>query len=368
MMPFGLRDSDRRLFVSLIGALVVFVITASYLVIHTLQVPVLSDPTTVTVTMTRTGGLYAGSAVTYRGKQVGKVLSVELSTTGSVAATVRLDPGTEIPAAARVRVRSLSPVGEQYLDFQPRSDQAPYLADGSSIHASAEDLPTTLATTVINLGKLVDQVDPKLLRSVVSSMGTALGGTGGDIADILDGTAELVGTIDQEWPRISRVLLNTETLLRMGSRNATAIRSFSRDARLIAGELKNFDPELRDVFDRTPQQFVEMVRLIGVLDRALPPVLSRTIKLTDILVFRDPHLRELLQRYPVAIRALGDAMYDGAMRGQLMLQQDFQCVYDGPKRAPTELKAYPMYTEGQCESPSNRVVRGAKQAPGPTSR
>ena len=70
--------------------------------------------------------------VTYRGVQVGKVTDVKL-TENAAEATLTLDTSPKIPADLQADVRSVSAVGEQYVDLRPRTDSGPYLQDGSVI-------------------------------------------------------------------------------------------------------------------------------------------------------------------------------------------------------------------------------------------
>src|SRR5580693_35593 len=86
---------------------------------------------TVTLELPATGGLYRFSNVTYRGVQMGKVTSVELTQTGAKA-KLSLNTSPKIPAdltacperpgppdQCGAYVRSVSAVGEQYVDLRP---------------------------------------------------------------------------------------------------------------------------------------------------------------------------------------------------------------------------------------------------------
>src|SRR5262249_9199176 len=87
---------------------------------------------TVKLELPAAGGLYRFSNVTYRGVQIGTVTSVALTKAGAEA-TMSLDKSPEIPADLRAEVRSVSAVGEQYVDLRPRTDHGPTLRDGSVI-------------------------------------------------------------------------------------------------------------------------------------------------------------------------------------------------------------------------------------------
>src|ERR1700742_2568216 len=83
---------------------------------------------TVTLELPATGGLYRFSNVTYRGVEMGKVTSVGLTPTGAKA-TLSLNTSPKVPADVQADVRSISAVGEQYVDLRPRTDSGPYLKD-----------------------------------------------------------------------------------------------------------------------------------------------------------------------------------------------------------------------------------------------
>src|ERR1700728_4588995 len=89
---------------------------------------------TVTLELPAAGGLYRFGNVTYRGVQVGKVTAVNLTSNGPKA-TLSLGTSPRIPADLQAEVRSISAVGEQYVDLRPRTDSGPYLKDGSVIAA-----------------------------------------------------------------------------------------------------------------------------------------------------------------------------------------------------------------------------------------
>ena len=81
---------------------------------------------TVKLELPASGGLYRFSNVTYRGVQVGKVTAMDVSRTQATA-TLSLATSPKIPADLQAEVRSVSAVGEQYVELMPRTDSPPYL-------------------------------------------------------------------------------------------------------------------------------------------------------------------------------------------------------------------------------------------------
>ena len=144
-------------------------LTVVYLYGSILGESVTKRPIHVTVAMSQTGGLFEGSGVSYRGVRVGKVDSIRLEGTG-VSARISIDPGTRIPADSAAAVRTLSPAGEQFLDFQPSSAGGPYLRTGSNVAESRTTTPASVASTLSAVDRLMSEVDDKDLTTVLDEL------------------------------------------------------------------------------------------------------------------------------------------------------------------------------------------------------
>jgi phospholipid/cholesterol/gamma-HCH transport system substrate-binding protein len=73
---------------------------------------VLGRGLTVHATLPTSGGLFEGSAVTYRGVQVGEVSRMDATAAG-VTLDLELEEGTSLPLESAMYVHNLSAVGEQ---------------------------------------------------------------------------------------------------------------------------------------------------------------------------------------------------------------------------------------------------------------
>ena len=79
------------------------------------------------------GGIYENANVTFRGVTVGRVESVGLTNDG-VVAHMRLNSGTPVPDNVTATVKSVSAVGEQYLDLvPPENPSSEKLRNGADI-------------------------------------------------------------------------------------------------------------------------------------------------------------------------------------------------------------------------------------------
>lgn len=356
-----------RLYLSALGVLLVLVVTVAYLFAEVLDAPLAAQPVDLTVVVGSTGGLFEGSAVTYRGTKVGKVREITMTRQGAHV-QVRLRAGTEIPVDARAQVRSLSPVGEQYLDFQPNTDQGPFLADGDTLEAGYTDLPVTLSTTVVAINDVLSQVDDRKLRSLLRELSTGLSGTGDDLGRILDQGDLLLAELDEAWPQ-------TRSLIRTGNRaldvvpgSAADLERLGTSARRLAAFLREEDPLLRRTLRRGPGQLAELESLVEDARRVLPDFLEVGVSLTDVFALREPHFRELLRSYAPGLGTLGRVVRDGELRIELIFDKDQRCDYDVPRSSPRDPERRPLRTDLACSPSLATLQRGAAHAPGPLPR
>jgi virulence factor Mce-like protein len=356
-----LRD---RLWQSLIGVLAIFALTVLYLFGSVLDTPLLRGTKTVRVEMVATGGLFEGSAVTYRGVKVGTVKSIDLSA-DSVVATIALTSADKIPVTSIVKVRSLSPVGEQYLDFQPQTRSGPYLEDGAVVPASATDLPKTLASTVISVNKLLDQIDEKQLHTLLSELSTGLAGTGQDVGKLVDQGAVLLAELDRLWPETERLIDNSSPVLDIGTSKATEIRELAASSRKFAAFLKNYDPELRTTLQQAPGQITELNGLVADAAANLPDFLQDAVRFSDLFRSYAPHLGGILSTYALGLGVVGEAMPNGQLLIEGIPQRSPRCDYGTARRDPKNPEQRPLVTTGQCPASHEYLERGAAHAPGP---
>lgn len=356
-----LRD---RLWQSFFGVLLVLLITVAYLFNSVLDTPLLGGTKVVKVEMSATGGLFEGSAVTYRGVKIGKVRTIELTGTG-VVATIAITSDDDIPVASVAKVRSLSPVGEQYLDFQPTTTKGPFIKDGSVVPATATDLPKTLASTVIAVNKVLDQVDAGQLHTLLTELATGLAGTGEDLGKLVDQGQVLLQDLDNLWPETERLLDNGSTVLDIGTAKAADIRELARSAKQFAAFLKSYDPELRQTLADAPGQIKQLQSLLTDASNVLPGFLDESVRFSDIFRSYAPHLGALLGNYSAGLGVLGNAVRGGVLYIAGIAQRPTHCVYDNTRRAPDNPEQRPLVTSGRCPSDAVNLQRGAAHAPGP---
>lgn len=352
-----------KLKLSLLGVVLIFVVAVAYIFNGVLGKPLTSTPPQVSIALHNTGGLYTGSVATYRGVKVGKVTDIELTRDGA-RATVNLDSGVKVPASSKAVVRSLSPVGEQYVDFQPQTQSGPYLHDGSTISASSTEIPTQLGETVVAVQRLLNQIDPTQLKAVLDSVATGLNGTGDDLGSIIEHSDQVLADLQQSWPQTKSLLQDTRPALDVPLQKQADLASLGSSAKQFATFLDNYHGHLISQLERAPKQLDAVRKMAQDWAALLPTFLPEAIKLGDFLITYDPHLRETLQQYAPGFHALASILAGGKLHLKLLLQKDTRCSYGTTRHEPTQTGTS-FQTGGHCSASFPHLQRGAAHAPGP---
>ena len=269
----------------------------------------------------------------------------------------------------KVRVRSLSPIGEQYLAFQAQTGGGPFLQDGDSITAEASDLPQTVADLAISLDELMTQVDPTKLRSVLTELSTGLSGAEDDLQRLTADSLTLIDALDDSSSLVVDFLRQSNQLLRVGADGKADIVAATRDYATFVAWLRSYQPELFRTLDKAPGQIEEMRKLIQDLGSLLPSLLDAQADVSEFLEARNPHIRALLQDFPAAVSELADAMRNGRLQLDQLLRRGPWCDYPTAERSPRDTTYRPLQEDGRCStSLTDYSQRGAQFAPPPVTR
>lgn len=196
------------------------------------------------------GGIFAGAQVTYRGIPVGKVGKLDFQDSG-VRATLDIENSApKIPSDVLAVVANKSAIGEQFVDLQPRSNNAPYLGKGSAISQANTRIPIDTTTLLVDTNDLVRSVNTDSLRTVVSEFGKAFEGTGQDLSTILDTSSEFIQAADDNID-VTRALINdSSSVLQTQIDSQDDLGTFSTNLALLSDSLVDADPDLRRLLDK----------------------------------------------------------------------------------------------------------------------
>lgn len=353
---------------SLVG---IFVMAVKYL-----QAPAILGFGRLTVTMhlPDAGGLYRFANVTYRGVQIGKVTAIDVDTGGSTA-TLSLATAPRVPSDLRAEVRSVSAVGEQYVDLQPRTRSAPYLQDGSVIQASDTVVPQPVGPMMDQLSALIGSIPEDRLRGLLDESFTAFNGAGPDLQSLADSTARIAGDAAGTADRATQLVDDTAPVLDGQVVSADALRTWSHRLAAVSGQLVADDPQIRGVLQSGPAAAQEVSRLLTQVEPTLPVLLANLSSLGKVAVTYRPGLEQLLVLLPPAA-----AMYQSATPSNNptgIPVGDFRISIDDPPactvgflppsswRSPADTTTIDTPDGLYCKLPQNSpiAVRGARNFP-----
>src|SRR6185312_3158706 len=267
-----------------------------------MQIPTLLGIGKISVTMElpAAGGLYRFSNVTYRGVEVGKVTSVELTRDGAKA-TLRLNTSPKIPADLQADVRSISAVGEQYVDLRPRTDSAPYLRNGSVIAARDTTIPQAVGPMLDQVSSLIGSIPKDRLSALLDESFKGFNGAGYDLSSLADTSSKLSADLNREGDANAALFNDSGPLLDSQADTTDSIRTWARSLAGITQQFVTDDPQFRTVLQKSPGAFDEVSALLSQIKPTLPVLLANLTTLGQILVTYHPALEQLLVLFPPSV-------------------------------------------------------------------
>jgi virulence factor Mce-like protein len=286
---------------------------------------------TVKLELPAAGGLYRFSNVTYRGVQIGEVTSVALTDTGAEA-TMRLATSPKIPADLQADVRSVSAVGEQYVDLRPRTDSGPYLHDGSVIPVQDTSIPQQVGPMLDQVNALVKSIPKDRLSDLLDESFQAFNGSGDDFQSLLDSSSKLTNDVNGVSDQTRSLINDSGPLLDSQAETTDSIRTWAHSLAGITGEVAKDDPQVRAILQRGPGFANEVSSLLSQIKPTLPVLLANLTTLGQILVTYNPSLEQILVLFP----------------GTVALQQSFGIMKNNPEGYPLSDFAFVIGDPAGC--------------------
>ena len=325
---------------------------------------------TVVAHLERSGGIFAGGEVTYRGVGVGRVDKLELTDEGVDAYLSIENDYDSIPAETLAVVGNRSAVGEQYVELQPKVETEPYLEQGSEI--ALEDTRTPIATEVLleNLSTTVGSVDRGALRTTVSELGEAFAGTGEDLQRIIDTGNSFIETANDNFDVTTALIRDANVVLNGQIASESAIRTFADQLSLFSGTLADADPDLRRLIANGSPAAVQLRGLIEDNRVELGSLVNNLVTTGEVVVRHLDGIEQLLVIYPYVVeggftvvsKSPDTGLYDAHFG---LIITDTPICHDGYQstdtRPPQNGENRPMNEDARCAvPPAQSNARGAQ--------
>ncbi|GJF08633.1 mammalian cell entry protein [Mycolicibacterium cyprinidarum] len=254
----------------------------------------------VTVELPASGGLYKFSNVTYRGVQMGRVTAVTLTEKGAEA-TLSLDRSPKIPADLQAQVRSVSAVGEQYVELLPRTDSGPYLANGARIPMADSSIPQPVGPMLDQMSALVESLPKDRIPDLLDETFLAFNGAGPDFGSLLDSAATISEDASGVSDQLRTLVDDSGPLLESQAESTDAIRTWARSLSGISAQLVQNDPQIRALLQNGPGFADEVGALLEQVKPTLPILLANLTTVSQLLVTYNPSIEQLLVLFPAVI-------------------------------------------------------------------
>ncbi|MFC9438331.1 MlaD family protein [Nocardia sp. NPDC057030] len=360
---------QHKLVLSSIGLVLVFLIGATYLMISIMRVNPLKSSYTVTVNLDRSGGLQPGNDVTLRGYRVGKVTSIKLTDRGqAIAAAAEIESKYKIPVDTAISVQALSGAGEQYIDFRPASEQAPFLGDGAVIKYDAARIktPTPIWSVLDNSSALIAQVDPDKFGVILRELDTALSGGPDQLRGLVNGISLAMAGFDNLLPQTTNLIANLRTIANTTSNAQPDLGTLTRNSGALFTQFNNANAELQGILEKAPGQ---LSSLGAVLDKTSDPITSLATNfaaMTKAAQLRLPALRALFPSLALGADALGVPAHDGEFHAIIDIWPRPYCTYNVTQLRNEVVQDGTIRKWNYCENPPpGSEIRGAANAPRP---
>jgi phospholipid/cholesterol/gamma-HCH transport system substrate-binding protein len=142
-------------------------------------------------------GLDPGSAVVFRGVQVGRVSTIALRD-NQARVTVLIEPSFRVPSTATATIQPVNLFGAEQVALSTphgNAESGPYLPPGGSFaHAASSD---ELGDLFAAATPLLDKIDTTNLSSLLSELAQASQGEGSKIAASIGAGTQLAGLLDR---------------------------------------------------------------------------------------------------------------------------------------------------------------------------
>lgn len=198
------------------------------------------------------GGLYQNANVTYRGVTIGRVENVSLDDTG-VVASMRLNTDTDVPDNVTATVKSVSAIGEQYVDLVPPKDASTkLLRDGSNIGLDRTAVGQDIAVLLEQADTLVSSIGDARVQDLLRETFKAFNGSGPELARMIQSSRLLVDEANNNYGQISQLIDQAGPFLDSQIRSGDDVKSLADGLARFTTQLAKADPQVRSVLQTAP--------------------------------------------------------------------------------------------------------------------
>ncbi|WP_241385529.1 MCE family protein [Rhodococcus sp. CH91] len=320
------------------------------------------------------GGLYPSANVTYRGIDIGQVSSLTRTVDGAEA-VLSLDSDVAVPVDSTAQVRSMSAIGEQYVEFLPAGEEGPYLTAGSVIPRERTSVPEPIGGALDRLDDTLQSVGPDRLAVLLDETHTAVGDSADSLRTLVDATAAVSARAAADADDIAALIDQAGPLLDAQVESSDTIARWASSLTGITGRLRDSDTDVRALLGTAAPAAAQVQALFEEAEPTLPLLLANLVTVEQVAAVYRPSLEQMLVLFPSIMASTQSAALPNI--DNPAQNTYFTTTFNDPppcitgflppeqRRSPTELDVPETPPDLYCTLPvdSPIAVRGARNMP-----
>ncbi len=326
----------------------------------------------VTANFVAGGGLYENANVTYRGVTIGRVESVGLSNDG-VVAHMRLNSDTPVPDNVTATVKSVSAVGEQYVDLVPPADASnQMLRDKSDIGMDHTAIGQDISGLLTQADALVNSIGNSRIQDLLRETFKAFNGSGPELSRLIQSSRLLVDEANANYGQTTQLIDQVGPFLDAQIRSGDDIKSLADGLARFTSEAAKADPQLRNVLQTVPGATEAANTTFDGIRPTFPMLAANLANFGRIGVIYRKSIEQALVIFPALMAAL--ITVGGGVPADEGGKLDFKVDLGDPPpcstgfippteiRSPADTTLRDLPTDLYCKTAQNDADRGAWRA------
>jgi virulence factor Mce-like protein len=255
----------------------------------------------VTATFAKAGqNIYPGSVVDYRGVEVGKVSSIDLSNL-QAKFVMKLNKGFKVPTNAQATLTPESFFGNEVveLDF-PTGTHPPYVPPGGTIGPTSVN--GQLADLINSTVPLLEQISPQDLNTLFVESNQALEGEAPEIKAGLQEGLKLTGYLAQTMNAQSQLLDSSNRLAAGFAPDVGPLNQISANVNQALPVLNQAEASFQHLLDTATPLAGQLADFLSRYHPDLVTIINSGADISRLVISQGPNVGELTKALDVFIR------------------------------------------------------------------
>jgi phospholipid/cholesterol/gamma-HCH transport system substrate-binding protein len=283
-----------------------------------------------------------------------------------------------VPDNVTATVKSVSAVGEQYIDLVPPPDtpeSQPNLRNGSNISVQHTAISQDISALLTKANELVNSIGDSRVQDLLRETFKAFNGSGPELSRLIQSSRLLVDEANNNYGQTTQLIDQAGPFLDAQIRSGDDIKSLADGLARFTSELAKADPQLRSVLETVPGATQAANTTFDGIRPTFPMLAANLANFGRIGVIYRKSLEQALVIFPALMAAL--LTVGGGLPADEGGKLDFKVDLGDPPpcstgfipppliRSPADTTLRDLPTDLYCKTAQNdpAVVRGARNYP-----